>query len=38
MRRLILVVAVLIGVRAVLGYRSKKLAAGEAALGYDTTT
>ena len=37
MRRLILVVAAVIGVRAVLAYRAKRLAAGESALGLDLT-
>ena len=36
MRRLILVLATVIGVRAVLAYRAKKLASGEAALGVGT--
>jgi hypothetical protein len=35
MRRLILVVLVVVGVRAVLAYRAKRLATGEAALGFD---
>jgi hypothetical protein len=33
MRRLILVGLAVVGVRAVLAYRAKKLAAGESALG-----
>jgi hypothetical protein len=35
MRRLILVALAVVGVRAVLAYRAKRLATGETALGLD---
>lgn len=37
MRRLILVLAAALGIRAVLSYRAKRLATGESALGLDLT-